>query len=87
MIEFDPKKAAKNFDKHGVRFSDCEPVFYDERALPLDEQDVDGEQRYVLMGLSAIEQIVVLVWTPRGENYRIISARRANKRERKEYEK
>jgi len=81
---WDQKKARKNFDKHGIHFSDLEPVFEDEKAIVLDEF-VRGEERSIILGMDGLARILVVVYTLRGDETGIISARKAEFRERKRY--
>ena len=85
-ISFDPKKAASNFRKHGVRFSDAESVLFDPTALTREDKAAEGEQRFVTIGTDATGTILVVVFTYRGEEIRLISARRASAKERAYYE-
>ena len=85
-IVWDPEKARTNMKRHGIRFSDAEMVFFDPNALTREDLDVKNEQRFVSIGLDAIGCILVVVYTYRGENIRLISARSATKRERERYE-
>jgi uncharacterized protein len=82
---WDPEKARTNLRKHGVHFADAQQVFADERAV-LIEDDFPFEQRSVLIGRDATEQILVVVFTWRDDTIGIISARRATYRERQGYE-
>ncbi len=86
-IEYDTAKAASNRVKHGISFADIEPVFYDEHALSMVDPISAAEDRFVVVGADALGSIVAVVYTYRGESIRIISARRATKSERHEYEK
>ncbi len=86
-ITWDPIKAKINFHKHKVRFSDAEPVLFDPMALTRDDDDAEGEQRFVSVGMSAVNEILVVVYTYRGDELRLISARRATPKERRLYEK
>ena len=86
-IIWSPEKAKSNFRKHRIHFSDAENVLYDPIALTLEDQDVEGEKRYVTVGTDSIGRIVVVVYTYRGDNIRLISARKATSSERKSYEK
>ncbi|WP_180137807.1 BrnT family toxin [Desulfoluna butyratoxydans] len=86
-IIWDPDKAALNMIKHGVRFSDAEAALWDALALTLEEQVHAGEKRHVTLGMSMTGFLVVVVYVYRGECIRIISARKATKRERKSYGK
>lgn len=85
-FEFDPEKAAENLGKHGVSFADAEGVFADPLALHRPDPDAEGEERLIAVGLGSAGQILVVVYASRGEVIRLISARRATKREVKDYE-
>ena len=85
-VVWDPEKAKSNFKNHGVRFSDAEIVLYDPTALTNEDIEAEGEQRFISIGRDVINRIIVVVYTYRGENIRLISARKATKRERKAYE-
>lgn len=83
--EWDPAKAEANLAKHGVRFADAVIVFSDDAALTIDDPYPD-EERFVTIGIDAMARILVVVWTWRGETtIRLISARRATRRERRQY--
>jgi uncharacterized DUF497 family protein len=82
--EWDPKKAARNLRKHGVDFADSISALEDELALTLDE-DHPHELRFVTIGTDAFARLLVVVYTIRGEKVRIISAREATPRERRQY--
>lgn len=83
---WDPLKAAANVRKHGVRFADAATVLYDPLGVNLGESDVDGELRLVVVGRDHRGRILVVAYTLRGDVTRLISARRATRRERKSYE-
>jgi uncharacterized protein len=85
-ITFDPNKAATNYRKHGVRLSDAEPVLFDPMALTREDKDANGEQRFVSIGVDAVGRVLVVVFTYRGEEIRLISARPATAKEREYYE-
>ena len=87
-FEWDPRKARSNEKKHGVSFEEAESVFYDEQSLLMeDPQPEDEEERFVLLGLSAVLRVVVVVHALRGEDViPIISARKATRLERQEYQ-
>lgn len=85
-VIWDPAKARVNLRKHRVHFSDAEAVLFDPLALTIGEQDVDGERRFVTLGSDATGQVLVVVYTYRGETIRLISARKATPGERKGYE-
>jgi hypothetical protein len=85
--EWDFRKAEANFRKHGVRFSEAGPVFEDNYAITItdDESDPD-EQRFVSMGTGVKGRVLVVVYCYRGEKVRILSARLAEAHERSQYE-
>lgn len=87
-FEWDPKKAADNLRKHSVSFEDAQTVFSDENALLIDDPDhSEDEDRFVLLGLSQSMRLLVVVHCYRAEGkvIRIISARKAEARERSSY--
>ena len=86
-VIWDPKKAERNFKDHQIYFTDAEPVLFDPYALSREDEDAEGEQRFVSIGLDALARTLVVVYTYRGEDIRLISAREATKKERKAYEK
>ncbi len=85
-ILFDPRKDAANRRKHGVPLAEAESVLCDPLAVTIEDESAKGETRFVTMGAGAFGSILVVVWTERGEDFRIISARRATPRERRSYE-
>jgi len=84
-FEWDESKARANLRKHGVDFADAATMFDDNRAVTVADDDPE-EERYVTIGMDALGRVLVVAYTIRGERIRIISARRATKRERAEYE-
>ncbi len=85
-VYWDTKKDKANFQKHGIHFSDAEAVFYDPNALTVEDEVAEGEQRHISVGIGALGRVLVLVYTYRGDDIRLISARRASKKERGSYE-
>jgi uncharacterized DUF497 family protein len=85
-VEFDPAKAAANERKHGVRLADGEGVLFDPWALTREDRGSAGEQRFVSVGLGSAGTLLVVVFTERAGRARLISARRATRRERMQYE-
>lgn len=83
--QWDKAKAAANRRKHGVRFPDAVGVFGDDRAITI-EDDFPEEERFVTIGADAIGRILVVVYTYRGDDIRLISARRATTIEQQYYE-
>lgn len=84
--QWDPNKAALNLRSHEVDFADAVGVFEDEWALTIDEQEVGSEQRFVSIGMDFLGRVLIVVYTYRGDDIRLISARPATKKERKIYE-
>ena len=88
LFEWDPNKARRNLQIHGVSFDEASTTFKDTLSLTIaDPLHSDEEDRFILIGNSAKNHLLVVVHTERGENIRIISARKASKKERKQYEK
>lgn len=88
-FEWDARKAAINLRKHGVSFEEAKTVFLDEEALLIpDEEHSTEEDRFVIMGFSVQLRILVVCHCHRQSDdiVRIISARKANSTERKQYE-
>ena len=85
MFEWDESKHSKNKSKHGISFADIFSVFDDPTAVTI-EDFRKGEQRYVTIGMDAFGRILVVVYTWREENIRIISARKAVRYEVRQYE-
>jgi uncharacterized DUF497 family protein len=87
-FEWDDAKHAANIRKHRVSFEEAEGVFADEHALLIDDPDhSDDEDRFILLGISAHLRMLVVCHCYRSNDdvIRIISARTANRRERKRY--
>jgi uncharacterized protein len=86
-FEWDENKAESNFLKHGIQFEEAVTVFADPYLMfTEDSSHSQGEEREWAIGEMEDGSIVVVVFTMRGERIRIISARRATKRECQEYE-
>ncbi|MDB9309603.1 BrnT family toxin [Aphanizomenon sp. CS-733/32] len=86
-FEWNPHKATLNFEKHSVSFQEAATVFNDPLSVTFPDPDHSiGESRYVIIGISRFGQILVVAHTERGDNIRIISARKATRQERKFYE-
>jgi uncharacterized DUF497 family protein len=87
-ILWDPGKATSNAAKHGIRFADAALVFDDPVAITVVDDESDPvEQRFVILGGDAAGRILVVVDSWRGDDIRLISARRAEPHEREEYQK
>ena len=86
-FEWNPQKAAANLAKHAVSFEDAATVFGDPLGrIMADPRHSAEEQRLVLLGLSQSKHLLAVMYVNRGETLRIISARRATRRERTDYE-
>ena len=87
-FKWDPKKDASNQKKHGISFSEAKTVFTDEFArLIADPDHSEDEDRFILLGTSIQSRLLVICHCIRnGDTIRIISARKADKQERKIYE-
>jgi uncharacterized protein len=83
--EWDVDKARLNHKKHGIRFADAVTALEDERALTVRDFSAEGEDRWVTLGLDSLGRVLVVVYCWRGEQIRIISARKANASERAQY--
>lgn len=88
-FEWDDAKARGNLRKHGVSFDEAQTAFYDDDAILLPDPDHSGqgEERFVLLGLSSTLRVLTVVHCYRtaSEVIRIISARRATRSERAQY--
>jgi hypothetical protein len=86
-FEWNRKKALLNIKKHGITFEEASTVFGDSLSLTIpDPYHSIGEDRFVIIGTSSRDRILVVVHTDRHDVIRIISARKATKNERKQYE-
>ena len=87
-FEWDSNKAASNLEKHGVSFEEAKTIFSDDYArLIADPDHSDDEDRFIILGNSIQARILVVCHCVREhDSIRIISARKADKRERKTYE-
>jgi uncharacterized protein len=84
---WDPAKAAANVAAHGVSFAEAVTVLEDDFALTREDPESAGEQRFVTLGMSNVAHLLVVVYTYREPDViRIISAWRANRRQRLRYE-
>jgi|SRR3989344_7571580 len=83
-FEWDEKKNKKNFEKHGIKFTEAVEIFKNFHFSKIDTRKRYGEQRTISIG--TLENIViVVVHTRRKQNTRVISARKANKKERRQF--
>jgi uncharacterized protein len=87
QFDWEIRKAESNYKKHGVRFSECLPVFQDDYAITvIDAESEPSETRFVTIGVGVKGRVLVVIYTYRGANIRIISSRLAEPHERTQYE-
>jgi uncharacterized DUF497 family protein len=86
-FEWDPDKANRNLAKHGISFPEAATIFADPLAITFFDPDhSEEEDRFLTFGLSSDGRVLVVSHTDRDERIRIISARKATRKERKSYE-
>jgi uncharacterized DUF497 family protein len=89
-FEWDEKKSKSNLTKHKISFNEAQTVFFDSNArMIFDPDHSSSEDRFILLGMSALLRVLVVCHCCReneGKVIRIISARKANRKEQKEYE-
>src|SRR3989338_3783100 len=91
IFEWDAAKASLNKKKHNIRFDEAKTVFFDENAILIqDPEHSDNEERFVILGLSAVARLLVVCrvlscFRHKDSVIRIISARKATKRESTQY--
>ena len=88
IFEWDENKAEKNLRKHNVSFEEAQTVFFDEDAVQFwDEKHSHSEDRFLMLGMSSRPRLLLVVhcYREKEETIRIISARKATKREQREY--
>lgn len=84
IVEWDDEKNKKNFKKHKIAFQDAARIFLDDNRIEIfDELHSYYEDRIKVIGI--VDEILTVIYTERGEKYRIISARYADKYEKEEY--
>ena len=86
-FEWDPEKAEENLRDHGVAFTEAQTVLGDPLEVTIPDPDhSEGEFRFLSLGRSAADRLLIVSYTERGSRIRIISAREATLRERRDYE-
>jgi len=86
-FEWNSRKDAANQRKHGVGFAEASTVFADPLSITIpDLNEASSEERFVIVGLSSLRNLLVVVHTIREERIRLISARAATKQEKRRYE-
>jgi len=87
IFEWDPEKAEANLSKHGVSFAEAVTAFGDPLSMNMRDPDhSEGEQRFIVLGMSDRYRLLVVSYTERPPRTRIISARLATRHERNQYE-
>jgi len=87
LFKWDPRKSKTNLKKHGISFDEACSTFKDTLSVTiLDPLHSEYEERRVLIGMSHKNRLLVVIHTEQGNNIRIISARKATKKERLDYE-
>lgn len=87
IFEWDEEKAKSNLRKHRVSFEEGESVFYDPRTITIsDPNHSDDEFRFIDLGISNRNRVLVVVYTERKHRIRIVSVRKATRYEQKQYE-
>jgi len=84
--EWDPAEARANLSKHGVDFADAAIALEDDQALTIRDPLSSDEERWITIGTGALGSLLVVVYTWREESVRLISARFATAREKRQYE-
>lgn len=86
-FEWNPEKATRNLEKHGVSFEEAQTVFDDDLFIVFADPDhSEEENRHLIMGQSKQGRLLVVSYTERSRRVRLISARKATRQERKAYE-
>lgn len=84
--QFDPAKNAANIAKHRVSLADGDGVLLDPLALTVEDSTSRGEQRWQTIGVNSFGELMIVVWTNRGSDVRLISVRKPEPKERRDYE-
>jgi uncharacterized DUF497 family protein len=84
--EWDPAKAQANLRKHGIDFADAALVLEDEQAITVPDEATTSEERFITVGRDPLSRVLVVVYTWRADSIRLISARKATRREQRQYE-
>jgi uncharacterized DUF497 family protein len=82
--QWDPAKARANFRKHGIHSADAATALEDEAAISV-RDECDEEDRWITIGMDSFARVLVVVYTWRGDDVRLISARPATYRESRQY--
>jgi len=83
--QWNRNKALTNLNKHGIDFADAVSVFSDELAISMFDPRF-AEERFIIIGMDVFSRILVIVYTLRDDEIRLISARKATRNERRQYQ-
>ncbi|MFP4133603.1 MAG: BrnT family toxin [Halothece sp.] len=83
--QWDNNKATTNLAKHGIDFADAVSVFSDDLAITIFDDRFD-EERYITIGMDVLGRVLVVVYTLRQNKIRLISARKATRKEKQQYQ-
>ena len=83
---FDPAKDAANLRKHGISLTEGDGVLNDPLAFTIEDTSAEGEQRFISIGMNVFGQLRVVVYALRGDDARLISVRKAEPKEIRDYE-
>ena len=87
QFEWDSKKSQSNKRKHGITFEEASTIFGDPLSITIhDPAHSIGEDRFVTIGTSVNDKLIVVAHTERNDIIRIISARKATRNEKRQYE-
>jgi uncharacterized DUF497 family protein len=85
VYQWNRDKAVVNLRKHGIDFADAVSVFSDDLAITMPDERFE-EERLITIGVDGFGRVLVVVYTMRDDEIRIISARKATRREQRQYE-
>ncbi len=85
VYQWNRDKAVANLRKHGIDFADAVSIFSDDLAITIPDERFDKE-RFVTIGVDAFGRVLVVVYTLRDDEIRLISARKATRHEQQQYE-
>ena len=87
MFTWNEDKAANNFTKHGITFEEAATVFNDPYFIDFYDPDYsEDEDRFIIIGMSNLQRLLIVSYTERLNSIRLISARETTRQERKTYE-
>lgn len=84
-FKWDQEKAEANLRKHGVDFADAALALEDDHAMTLPDEASASEERFITLAMDPLGRVLVVVYTWRADTIRLISARKATRREQRQY--